>query len=165
MAKLGEDRYYKRSGDSFYKLEHFDLEDMFGRRPKPKLECAIRIIGNDLDSRIIIGIRNEGRGSAKAPFIAFSCNAPFKVSSYGLDGNMNEGMRRLPYIGTDLPHRYGEGSNVVIHPGITHEVAAVILPNKSKPESDLIVEYALACEEFNLKKGKIVIQLQSLGIS
>ena len=30
MAKLGEDRYYKRSGDSFRKMEHFDLEDMFG---------------------------------------------------------------------------------------------------------------------------------------
>ena len=29
MAKLEEDRYYKRSGDSFYRMEHFDLEDMF----------------------------------------------------------------------------------------------------------------------------------------
>ena len=34
MSKLGEDRYYKRSGDSFRCLEHFDLEDMFGRRQK-----------------------------------------------------------------------------------------------------------------------------------
>ncbi len=40
MAKLGEDRYYKRSGDTFYKMEHFDLEDMFGRRKKPKLTLA-----------------------------------------------------------------------------------------------------------------------------
>src|SRR5262249_33289270 len=37
MAKLGEDRYYKRSGTSFLRMEHFDLEDMFGRRPRPKL--------------------------------------------------------------------------------------------------------------------------------
>jgi hypothetical protein len=35
MAKLGDDRYYKRSGASFYRMEHFDLEDMFGRRQKP----------------------------------------------------------------------------------------------------------------------------------
>jgi predicted HTH transcriptional regulator len=41
MAKLGEDRYYKRSGDSFYKMEHFDLEDMFGRRQKPNLGLEI----------------------------------------------------------------------------------------------------------------------------
>ena len=38
MAKAGEHRYYKRSGDSFYRMEHFDLEDVFGRRPHPKLE-------------------------------------------------------------------------------------------------------------------------------
>lgn len=28
MAKLGEDRYYKRSGGSFYKMEHYDIADM-----------------------------------------------------------------------------------------------------------------------------------------
>lgn len=44
MAKGGEDRYYKRSGDSFYRMEHFDIEDMFGRRKKPKLALHKRII-------------------------------------------------------------------------------------------------------------------------
>ena len=39
MAKMGEDRYYKRSGDSFYRLEHFDLEDMFGRRSYSQMLC------------------------------------------------------------------------------------------------------------------------------
>jgi hypothetical protein len=42
MALLGEQRYYKRSGDSFYQMEHFDLEDMFGRRQKPNLEMIIQ---------------------------------------------------------------------------------------------------------------------------
>ncbi len=42
MAKLGEDRYYKRSGDSLYRMEHFDLEDMFGRRQKPELSLRLR---------------------------------------------------------------------------------------------------------------------------
>jgi hypothetical protein len=41
MAKFGQDRYYKRSGDTFRRMEHFDLEDMFGRRPRPKLELQI----------------------------------------------------------------------------------------------------------------------------
>jgi predicted HTH transcriptional regulator len=35
MAKAGLDRYYKRSGDSFLKMEHFEVADMFGRRPNP----------------------------------------------------------------------------------------------------------------------------------
>jgi predicted HTH transcriptional regulator len=31
MAKLGEDRYYKRSGSQFLRMEHFEVADMFGR--------------------------------------------------------------------------------------------------------------------------------------
>jgi Putative DNA-binding domain len=69
MAKLGEDRYYKRSGDTFYRMEHFDLEDMFGRRKKPKLTLEAKFIPNRAE--ILIGVRNEGRGTAKAPYLSF----------------------------------------------------------------------------------------------
>jgi hypothetical protein len=47
MAKLGEDRYYKRSGDRFYKIEHFDVADMFDRHRAPVLQ-----VGNDRVERI-----------------------------------------------------------------------------------------------------------------
>ncbi len=40
MAKLGEDRYYKRSGDGFYKMEHYDISDMFSRRRRPRLTSS-----------------------------------------------------------------------------------------------------------------------------
>lgn len=33
--------YYKRSEDGCYRLEHFDLEDMFGRRQRPLLELFV----------------------------------------------------------------------------------------------------------------------------
>ena len=167
MAKLGDDRYYKRSGDSFYRLEHFDLEDMFGRRPKPALECSAKVSGYGLDVQVIIGIRNSGKGTAKAPFIAFDCSAPFKLNRYGLDGNMTEGMKRLSYIGSDLRYKYGEGSNVVIHPGLNHEVASVWLgspQDRKKPENDLCIKYALAAEGCPLKKGEIILPLKELGI-
>lgn len=45
MAKLGENRYYKRIGDGFYKMEHYDIADMFGRRRKPKLSVFYRVVG------------------------------------------------------------------------------------------------------------------------
>jgi len=44
---LGEDRYYKRGGDRFYKMEPFDVADMFGRRRAPVLH-----VGNDRVERI-----------------------------------------------------------------------------------------------------------------
>jgi len=167
MAKMGDDRYYKRSGDSFYRLEHFDLEDMFGRRPRPILDLNTRITGTGLNSKIIIGIKNIGRGSAKAPYIAFGVSPPFKLDLYGLDGNMHEGMKKLPHLGSDLPHRYGEGSNVVIHPGIIHEVASLhlgLVPKESQiPTSDIVVEYEMAAEEFLLSKGSKIITLNELG--
>lgn len=31
MAKLGSDRYFKRSGSQFLRMEHFEIADMFGR--------------------------------------------------------------------------------------------------------------------------------------
>ncbi|MCM2284153.1 MAG: ATP-binding protein [Desulfobacula sp.] len=168
MAKMGEDRYYKRSGDSFYRLEHFDLEDMFGRRPRPILELNTRITGYGLQSNIIIGIKNVGRGSAKAPYIAFGVSLPFRLNRYGLDGNYNEGMKKLPYLGSELPNRYGEGSNVVIHPGIIHEVASVhidLVPKETqKPTSNIVIEYELAAEGFMTNKGSKVITLEELGI-
>jgi hypothetical protein len=67
MAKLGEDRYYKRAGDSFYRTEHFDLEDMFGRRQKPDLNliaCPMESLGDERE-RVAFNFHNTGRGLAK----------------------------------------------------------------------------------------------------
>ena len=38
MAKCGHNKYFKRSGDSFYLMEHFDLADMLGKRRRPNLQ-------------------------------------------------------------------------------------------------------------------------------
>jgi predicted HTH transcriptional regulator len=72
MAKCREDRYYKRSGDSFYRMEHYDLEDMFGRRREPKLELTTRLEGGGPATEIVLGIRNVGRGTARAPYLALT---------------------------------------------------------------------------------------------
>lgn len=69
MAKNGENRYFKRSGDSFYVMEHFDLEDMFGRRQKPKLEIVCELSqaeGYDTATEELkFFITNNGRAVAK----------------------------------------------------------------------------------------------------
>ena len=70
-AELGLAQYYKRSGDSFRPMEHFDIEDMFGRRHRPELVLDIDHRLLDAGSGIvhqyelIINVRNEGRGFAK----------------------------------------------------------------------------------------------------
>lgn len=68
MAKLGEDRYYKRSGDSFYKMEHFDIADMFGRRRRPALSVRVkceREDGSTETERLSFLLLNSGRAAAR----------------------------------------------------------------------------------------------------
>lgn len=63
---MTEKRYYKRIGDSFRMMEHRDVEDMFGRRNRPKLVLNLKA---ELSAEskpaatylLRITIRNEGR--------------------------------------------------------------------------------------------------------
>jgi|SRR6185503_6949111 len=166
MARLGEDRYYKRSGDSFYRMEHFDLEDMFGRRKKPKLILAARVTGSRPNIEIFLGLRNEGRGTAKAPYLAFDCPKPFSLSPYGLSSSAPSGLPTLPSAGQSLPYRYGANSNFVIHPGTVHDVTRLWLghpPRKEEcPRGDLIIEYEVTAEDTKLVRTTAVINLDDV---
>lgn len=95
MAKAGEDRYYKRSGDGFYRMEHFDLEDMFGRRPHPKLVTRLKKgfpIASDPYPKpkwqIIFDIVNAGRGTAKLIALEFvyTMGMSYGSSNFGWNG-------------------------------------------------------------------------------
>jgi len=85
MAKLGEDRYYKRSGDHFYRMEHFDIADMFGRRARPELRLFVemRHFG---EPHIVLGLENVGRGGVVAPYLEVTLPNGVKVDQGGLDG-------------------------------------------------------------------------------
>jgi hypothetical protein len=157
MAKLGEDRYYKRSGDSFYKMEHFDLEDMFGRRKRPKLKLTTRLAGRGPNTTIVIGIENAGRGTAKAPYLAYNITEPFQARMFGLDGNGNDGLPKL-HFGQRLKYRYGASSNFVIHPGTAHEVTAAdmgMAPRPEPPDHDIVIDYEISAEDAQTVSGSI----------
>ena len=159
MAKCREDRYYKRSGDSFYRMEHYDLEDMFGRRRKPKLELTTCSERQAADASIVVGIHNVGRGTARAPYIAFNITRPFQPSNWGLDGSRNEGLPRLHY-GQGLRYRYGSTQGLVIHPGTIHDVARLELPGinprpEMLPDGDIIIDYEISAEDIRAVQGSV----------
>lgn len=162
MAKLGEDHYFKRSGDGFYRMEHYDIEDMFGRRRKPVLRLVTSLRGIGMNAEIVIGIKNTGRGPAKAPYLAFEVSRPFQRSRYGLDGNTYEGMKRFHPTVDGFPNRYGEGSGFVIHPGLTHEVTVVSVPHTSievSPVENVVIKYIVAAEDMRFHQDTVVVQL------
>lgn len=169
MAKLGEDRYYKRSGDGFYKMEHFDLEDMFGRRRRPHLiirttPTEIRQLGGPrAELLILLSIENTGRGTAKTPFLSIDLSTGAKLYEYGVDGNSNLG---LPIIrkhrGNRREHHFGANPNIVIHPDMILDITQISIPVPTKP-SDLTFSCRIGAENMRTLQELVVVSARDIS--
>jgi predicted HTH transcriptional regulator len=142
MAKLGEDRYYKRSGDSFYRMEHFDLEDMFGRRQRPFLGLEI-VRGPAEDDNLLedlsFRVTNTGRAVAKhSGFWLRLDNAEIK--------SVHDGLKDISAINGGLPTVSFEHMVGVIHPnGISLSAGRVRL-RRTNPAEKIALRVHLYCE-------------------
>lgn len=137
MAKLGEDRYYKRNGSSFLRMEHFDLEDMFGWRPRPKLDLHLDLRRGSgvvsggtryAECRVIMEIANTGRRYAGAPYLVVRVNKEYQgVVWGGVPGDAICNTARTRRAGPPIPgeFRFAGGPDLIIHPEGSLEVAEV----------------------------------------
>lgn len=170
MAKLGEDRYYKRSGDSFRRMEHFDLEDMFGRRKRPVLELNHRLMpygsrsGSPRTVHLIVavvGIANRGRGVARFPNLELRIHPPHRVAPTGLDGQRHTGLPELARPGPPgVHHIFAGGVDDVIHIGSVREVTLIGPLEVSEGATstlDVTIEYLIAAEGVQPVEGRHVI--------
>lgn len=158
--------YFFRSGESFLVASHTQLEDMFGRRPKPvlKLTTRLKFSGGSRDKRnvtVILAIENTGRGVAKFPFLAVRIHEPYHISRYGIDGNCHFGLREIVRSVGDDWRKYGGSLEVAIHPSTTHEVTAVSIgvnPNLSKLlVRPLKIDYQIAADGIQLIESEETI--------
>ncbi len=141
MAKLSEDRYYKRSGSRFAKMEHYEVADMFGRRQRPDLRLTYRIQGTDVGAprgriaRIALRLENHGRGSARAPFLDISPPPDYSVGAAGgVYGRPGEALIRIvPNDSLGMASnrvRFVGYADFIIHPGTGYDIA-MLAPNQS----------------------------------
>lgn len=157
MAKFSEDRYYKRSGDSFYRMEHFDIEDMFGRRAKPELVMEIKARRCHGDEQVfVLSLMNSGRGTAKAPYLKLKLPPGCNRNRYGVDGNCNEGLpQRVSQDASALI--FGGSADTIIHPGTSHDICAIEFDFKRKAQCSTEIEYELAAEGVRLTLKRAAI--------
>jgi hypothetical protein len=162
MAKMGEDRYYKRSGHKRYRMEHFDIADMFGRRARPNLVLTARSRSNGTE--IIFGLKNNGRGVARAPYLAISSQIPFRRSPFGIDGNRNEAIRMLVADSPAPPWRYPATADVIIHPGVTREIGCLMSQGNVTPVAPegVLLKFEIACEGMPLVDGTHLVPAADL---
>jgi len=63
--------YYRRTGDSFVPMEHYEIADIFSRRHHPVLVFCVRLWGSisERESRVLAtaGVVNKGRAMARYP--------------------------------------------------------------------------------------------------
>jgi hypothetical protein len=140
MAKLGEDRYYKRSGASFYKMEHFDLEDMFGRRQKPSLEIVLEEgAKQDGNEDLTVLLLNQGRAVARhAGFLMHFQNAEIIMAGGQMQNNTHINAGR-PVVGFD-------NNAGVIHPNGIRMNLGVIRLRRKDPTLPIEGTVTLYCE-------------------
>ena len=143
-------------------MEHFDLEDMFGRRKKPKLSLFTRIMTEPVSTgpggilygySVILGIKNDGRGMARFPNLTFSLapTPPYRIIQYGLNGNGQNGLPQR--IAWDQPMIcLAGGSDHVIHANTVLEITKTDQINIHEtrletPPADLIIKYQITAQD------------------
>jgi hypothetical protein len=116
--------YYRRHGHGFFRLEHYEIAEFYGRRKNPDLKIWWGINGQSSTGAkpnriftiaIVIGIENIGRAIAKHPAIVIrksrcAPQSPFEESRLGLpriftserDATMFGGGQAVIYPGTHL---------------------------------------------------------------
>jgi len=157
--------YYRRHGHGFFRMEHFEIAEMFGRRRRPVLDlvwkppgharCVFKARSKLMEVTFLVGLHNSGRGLAKYPALWIDGAGR---SDSGIDGNGSIGLPARPISRGCL---FGGGADHVIYPGASLEVAALL--NRFKADSpqipwpDLKLTFKLFAEEMSSVEGEIVV--------
>lgn len=174
-AMCTDNKYYTRSGDSFYIMEHHQLADMFGKRQKPELQVFYRLektqIGDKLKVELFVGIENNGRYIATYPALRIKPTKRLILSEFGVNGNSG-GWPLPPQIQSfqsirDHGKLFAGGINDAIYPQTRLEI--VVLKSeiefhrdqymfRSNPDTIVFsFLYEIFCEGCAPKSGEIVV--------
>lgn len=177
----GQDhRYYRRTGDSFMMLEHYEVEDLFNVRSGASLELFHEIIdrggssgaqGQRKNFLVKVGLRNDSLISARFPFLRVTDLAPLSFWEFGVDGNRNFGLPQRSGV-VSGGHLFAGGADDIIHPGQQILVAAIPvawdignqhwIPPEIEPGKGIKFSYDLGCDGGHTVSGAYEITHREL---
>jgi hypothetical protein len=144
-------KFYLRIGSGTYPMEYFQIEAMFGRSARPKLELRLTNVGSAPTAYsgparwFTLGLYNAGRGIAKFPSIRFKRSSGLSEDAYGIDGLRNFGLPVRPTGGSWCA--FQGGANEVIFPDQLVNVAYLRQTSGKLPAYDAVhFEYEISCE-------------------
>ncbi|MDT0123888.1 ATP-binding protein [Paenibacillus sp. RRE4] len=175
-AMCTENIYYTRAGDNFIMMEHFMLEDAFGKRRKPHLEIftklvrhPISIMNNNQKFHVLIGIKNVGKYMANYPSLRVKV---LNGCNYSKEDRFNSytviNLKRVIQTNQKTEETglfFTGGNDDCIHPNTYLEITRLDpVPRWTERESliklgmnneRLIFEYSLFAEGFSEKIGTV----------
>ena len=135
-------------------MEHFDIEDMFGRRKKPGLELVTELRrGGTITSsgvksywcKILVSLQNTGRGIAKYCDLHIGVNKPYEILRDGEGTLVPLRSNKQGYA------KFGANADIVIHPDTVVQVISlrVTVPESSPDQviPDAAIKYAINAED------------------
>lgn len=164
-----KDHYFIRAGSSFSIASHAQLEDMFGRRPQPRLKLSCEALRSNGDSvGCIVYLENEGRGIARFPYAYLEPELPYGISPFGIDGSgkfllqiltkrASAGLRE-PWDNVELG---GDGTRVVHAESRLAIARAESRQNSGKIET-MKLNFRLCAEGMRPHQGQITVSVDDL---
>lgn len=149
--------YYKRTAEGVkYRLEHFDLEDMFGRRSRPNLELEVqcRPINNE-EEDLLFSMENKGRAIAK------------NIGFIALSPDIEKVITAPPFrnLSAQNPHTTFSWSNqgVLIHPIPFNTFLGAVVIQRRDRRRPLILTLTWYCENMRFRQREETIAARATG--
>lgn len=176
LRHIGEREYWRRAGDGFRKMEHFEIAEMFGRRRCPRIRLVWRATPRDRMSvgghaeftwSITLSLKNDGRAIARFPMLSLTLPPDISLDAQGLDGNGNEGLPRSVTEPADRRILYLGREGHIIHPGMPLDITRTERlefhgPNKAVFTERYVFGYKIAAEDQPIEEGEMVIEAAEL---
>jgi hypothetical protein len=147
-AMLADREYFKRTAEGFYRLEHFDLEDMFGRRPRPALVLKLELVprpAEDPLEELHFVILNSGRGIAK--YVGFICSFETDVRLAGVRGHLAD----VSGLNQGAPIVSYQENLGVLHPNSIAAVVGHAILQRAEKAGALRVQLRWYCENMQAR--------------
>lgn len=114
----------------------------------------------------VVSVENTGEVSAKHVLVSLNFTKLYDISFFGVDGNSNTGMKKLPSTGPQRKFLYSSGSDLVLHPGTTNQIDRIVVNEISnRVEFDfvvLVIHYTLNAEGMKQKSDSITLTIREL---
>jgi hypothetical protein len=129
-------------------MEHFDLEDMFGRRQKPRLSIHLKHLlspnpNENTHHHELLQFNIENTGRATARYVGFFVKLE-NVNIIGVSGNHN--LRDVSHL-NDGSAMISYTDNIdVVHPNNISIFVGQVRFQRSNPVENILVELSSYCE-------------------